>query len=228
MSSTTAALAAANSRRRALSVLASALGVDLSPQPAAMRRADKAPVDTRLAQVEAQSASALTLSGPPSAVAWLNRATFGCTQSDLAAFNALGGNDAARWSAWLAQQLAPASISDAACDARVASANFQTLESHAKPALDDTPRRHGKLQPSHAADRRSRMRDDHPPDLQPAAVVRGHGRFLARPLQCVRLGLRRRPDVSGVRCAVPRHDTRQRRIRQFQLAADGASANRHR
>ncbi len=127
MSSTTAALAAANSRRRALSVLASALGVELSPQPAAMRRTGKAPVDTRLARVDAQTAPALTLSGPPSAVAWLNRATFGCSQSDLTAFNALGGSDSARWSAWLAQQLAPASISDAACDARVASANFQTL-----------------------------------------------------------------------------------------------------
>ena len=127
MSSTTAALAAANSRRRALSLLASALGVDLSPQPAAMRRTDKAPVDTRLAQVDHQSAPALALSGPPSAIAWLNRATFGCTQSDLAAFNALGANDAARWTAWVAQQLDPASISDTACDARVASANFQTL-----------------------------------------------------------------------------------------------------
>src|SRR4249920_2818974 len=120
MSSTTAASAAASARRRALSVLASALGVDVSPQPAAMRRTGKAPIDTRLAQVDAQSASALTLSGPPSAVAWLNRATFGCTQSDLGAFNALGGNDSARWSAWVAQQLDPASISDTACDARVA------------------------------------------------------------------------------------------------------------
>jgi uncharacterized protein (DUF1800 family) len=127
MSSTTAASAAANSRRRALSMLASALGVDLSPQSAAMRRTDKAPVDTRLARVDAQSAPALTLSGPPSSVAWLNRATFGCTQADLAAFNALGGSDSARWTAWLAQQLDPASINDAACAARIASANFQSL-----------------------------------------------------------------------------------------------------
>jgi hypothetical protein len=70
-------------------MLASALGVDMSPQPVAMRRTDKPAVDTRLAQVDAQSALALTLSGPPSAVAWLNRATFGCTQSDLATFNTL-------------------------------------------------------------------------------------------------------------------------------------------
>jgi uncharacterized protein (DUF1800 family) len=127
MSSTTAASAAAKSRRRALSVLASALGVDLSPQPAAMRRTDKAPVDTRLARLDPQSAQALALSGPPSAVTWLNRATFGCTQSDLATFNALGGSDSARWTAWLAQQLDPASINDSACTARIASANFQTL-----------------------------------------------------------------------------------------------------
>ena len=108
-------------------MLASALGVDLSPQPAAMRRTDKAPVDTRLAQLDPQSSQALTLSGPPSAVAWLNRATFGCTQSDLATFNALGGSDSARWTAWLTQQLDPASINDTACTARVVSANLQSL-----------------------------------------------------------------------------------------------------
>ncbi len=127
MSSTTAASAAATSRRRALSLLASALGVDVSPQPAAMRRTDKVPVDTRLARLDQQSAQAATFSGPPSAIAWLNRATFGCTQADLAAFNALGGSDTARWTAWLAQQLDPASINDGACTARIASANFQSL-----------------------------------------------------------------------------------------------------
>ncbi len=127
MASTTAASAAANSRRRALSVLASAVGIDLSPQPAAMRRTDTPAADTSLARRDRHSTQALTLGGPPSAVAWLNRATFGCTQSDLATFNALGGSDSARWSAWLAQQLDPASINDTACDNRVASANFQAL-----------------------------------------------------------------------------------------------------
>lgn len=127
MSSTTAASAAANSRRRALSTLASALGIGVSPQPAAMRRTDKTSVDTRLTHLDSQSAPALTLSGPPSPVAWLNRATFGCTQSDLAAFDTLGADDSTRWTAWVAQQLDPASVSDTACEARVASANFQSL-----------------------------------------------------------------------------------------------------
>ncbi|HSE13322.1 MAG TPA: DUF1800 family protein [Rudaea sp.] len=127
MSPTTAATAAANSRRRALTTLASALGVDLSPQPAAMRRVDKVPVDTRLAHLDSRSAPALTLSGPPSPVAWLNRATFGCTQSDLVAFTALGATDEARWTAWVTQQLDPASVGDTACDTRIASANFQSL-----------------------------------------------------------------------------------------------------
>ena len=108
-------------------MLFTALGVARAAVPPSMRRPGKAPVDTRLARPVGDSAAVLSLSGPPSAVAWLTRATFGCTQSDLTAFNALGANDSARWSAWIAQQLNPAAIDDSVCDARIASANFQSL-----------------------------------------------------------------------------------------------------
>jgi len=127
MQSSTAAAAAMDSRRRALSALLSAVGAGPDPS-ATMRRTGKASIDTRLTTaIDAQAASSLALAGPPSPVAWLNRATFGCTQADLAAFNALGANDSARWAAWVSAQLSPASISDTACDARVAGANFQAL-----------------------------------------------------------------------------------------------------
>jgi len=126
MQSSTAAAAAMDSRRRALGALVSALGI--GPEtPAAMRREGKAAVDTRFTHPDGQSSAALALAGPPSAVAWLNRATFGCTQADLSAFNSLGANDSERWTAWVTAQLSSASIPDAACDARVAGANFQTL-----------------------------------------------------------------------------------------------------
>lgn len=64
---------------------------------------------------------------PPAAVRWLGKATFGFTQADLAAFNALGGNDDARWTAWINQQLDPAGINDSACAARINNAGFSTL-----------------------------------------------------------------------------------------------------
>ena len=127
MAATTAASAAARSRRRALSALFAASGFRSSTEPTPMRRAGKAPVDTRLAHLDPTTSPALTLSGPPPAIGWLNRATFGFTQADLAAFNALDANDSARWSAWVTQQLSPAVISDTACDSRVASANLQSL-----------------------------------------------------------------------------------------------------
>lgn len=67
------------------------------------------------------------LTTPPAAVRWLTRGTFGFTQADLAAFNALGANDDARWTAWLGKQLDPATIADGNCDNRIAGAAFTTL-----------------------------------------------------------------------------------------------------
>jgi hypothetical protein len=60
-------------------------------------------------------------------VRWLTRCTFGFTQQDLAAFNALGADDETRWQTWLTRQLDPSGIADGACDARIAGAAFVTL-----------------------------------------------------------------------------------------------------
>ena len=57
----------------------------------------------------------------------LERLSYGATPETQAEFEALGADDSARLSAWLDQQLDPASIDDSACEARVAAGNYQTL-----------------------------------------------------------------------------------------------------
>ncbi len=74
---------------------------------------------------------------PPDPMRWLTRATFGFSIPDFLAFNALGATDDARWQAWIAQQLAPATIDDGACDARIASAGFVTLNKTGTQLWDD-------------------------------------------------------------------------------------------
>lgn len=65
---------------------------------------------------------------PPAAASLaLTRLGFGPAPGDVAAFDALGGTDAARLTAWVDQQLDPASIDDSACDARIVASGFTTL-----------------------------------------------------------------------------------------------------
>ena len=110
------------SRRRLFGgLLASAGFADADPALARRRPGRHGLQETDLPQ----SPSSLTF--PPAPVRWLTRATHGYTQPDLAAFNALGASDDARWAAWVAQQLDPASIADTNCDARLASAGYTTL-----------------------------------------------------------------------------------------------------
>lgn len=72
-------------------------------------------------------AAATLAAQPPAAVRWLTKATYGHTAADLMAFNALGANDNARWAAWLDQQLNPAGINDSACQTRINTANYVSL-----------------------------------------------------------------------------------------------------
>lgn len=58
----------------------------------------------------------------------LDRMTFGATSEDIQAFNALGGNNDDRLSAYVNQQLDWSSINDSAFQARVASLDYQTLD----------------------------------------------------------------------------------------------------
>lgn len=108
------------SRRRLFGALFSSAGVEHGGL--AMRRPGR---DGLRAKDLPQSPDALSF--PPAAVRWLTRGTFGYSIQDHVDFNALGASDDARWTAWLTRQLNPASINDGACDARIASAGFVTL-----------------------------------------------------------------------------------------------------
>ena len=108
------------SRRRLFGALFSSAGVEHGGL--AMRRPGRDGLRTKDLP---QSPDALSF--PPAAVRWLTRGTFCYSIQDHVEFNALGASDDARWTAWLTRQLNPAAINDGACDARIASAGFVTL-----------------------------------------------------------------------------------------------------
>ncbi|HET9031456.1 MAG TPA: DUF1800 domain-containing protein [Dokdonella sp.] len=122
MAAAPASIAFIASRRRLFNALFSSAGVeDIDPGLSKRRPGRNGFLPKDLPQ------SPAALSFPPAPVRWLTRCTFGYTYAELSAFNALGGNDNARWTAWVNRQLDPALINDSTCDARVASAGFVTL-----------------------------------------------------------------------------------------------------
>ena len=107
----------------------------------------------------------------------------------LAAFNALGSATTRRWAAWIAQQLDPAMTPTATAtraSPRQVSARWLTL-----PQLWAGSSLPNNYFSAYVAGQRDRLRDGHPADLQQAPAARDPGRFLARPFQRIRLGLRR-------------------------------------
>lgn len=132
MSAATANAAFVSSRRRLFAALLASAGAPLTDPELAMRRPGRNGL--RDADVPV-SPDALTF--PPPAVRWLTRGTFGFTAADQTAFLALGANDDARWQAWVTRQLNPASITDTACDQRIASAAFATLNKTAGQLWSD-------------------------------------------------------------------------------------------
>ncbi|MGY0612269.1 DUF1800 domain-containing protein [Luteimonas sp. A501] len=64
---------------------------------------------------------------PPFAVRVLNNLGYGATPASITAFNALGGSDTARLTAYVDRQLAWSTIDDSAVEARLAAAGYQTL-----------------------------------------------------------------------------------------------------
>jgi len=119
---TAAASDAFVAKRRLFNALFASVGASPTDPRLSLRRAGR---DGLLDQDLPASPDALTF--PPPAVRWLSRATCGFSTAEHVAFIALGATDEARWAAWLAQQLNPAAIVDSACDARLASAAFTTL-----------------------------------------------------------------------------------------------------
>jgi uncharacterized protein (DUF1800 family) len=67
------------------------------------------------------------VAGADFAVEVLQRLAYGPAPGDVAAFEALAASPAARLQIWVDQQLAPAAIPDAACEARIAAADYTTL-----------------------------------------------------------------------------------------------------
>jgi uncharacterized protein (DUF1800 family) len=118
----TASAAFAASRRRLFGALAASTGSAFTDPNLSMRRPGRDGL-----RDDSMPASPDALTFPPPPVRWLSRAMFGYTTPDHLAFNALGADDETRWQAWLTQQLNPATIVDSACDNRVASAGFTTL-----------------------------------------------------------------------------------------------------
>jgi uncharacterized protein (DUF1800 family) len=126
MTAATANTAFVASRRRLFGALLASVGGTSTDPSLSMRRPGRSGVQDPDVPLSPDSNSF-----PPDPVRWLSRGTFGYTNEVRAAFDALGSSDDARWSAWIAQQLDPASIADGACDARIASANFVTLNKSA-------------------------------------------------------------------------------------------------
>ena len=120
------------SRRRLFSSIFASAGLVQTDPALAMRRPGRTGIRDDSAPTSPASSTF-----PPAAVRWLTRGTFGYSTLDLYAFTALGSTDDARWQAWIAQQLNPAGIDDSACDARVASAAFQTLNKTANQLWND-------------------------------------------------------------------------------------------
>ncbi len=119
------------SRRRLFAALFASAGV-YTEAALAMRGPGRAGV---LAEIPPTSPDSATF--PPDAVRWLTRGTFGYSTFDGVLFEALGADDESRWQAWIAQQLAPSSIDDSACDNVIAAGNFATLNKSANQLWTD-------------------------------------------------------------------------------------------
>ena len=120
---TAAASAAFVAKRRLFGALFASVGASSTDERLSMRRAGRDGMRDNDVPI---SPDALTF--PIASVRWLSRATCGFTTADHGAFTALGATDEARWATWLAQQLDPATIVDSACESRLASAGFTTLD----------------------------------------------------------------------------------------------------
>ncbi len=104
-------------------------GTVSAPSTAPDTGADKPRTPIMAGQGSANSSQPqlVTLQRAPFAVRVLNHLTAGATTASIAEFNALGANDTARLTAFVDQQLNPASINDSALDTRLSGAGYTTL-----------------------------------------------------------------------------------------------------
>ncbi|MBP6216498.1 MAG: DUF1800 domain-containing protein [Luteimonas sp.] len=95
-----------------------------SPPPASTAPASETPA---ISAEKSSQRRLVTLPKPPFAVRVLNNLSYGATAASIAEFNALGGNDVARLTAWVDRQLNPAAIDDSAVESRLTSSGYTTL-----------------------------------------------------------------------------------------------------
>ncbi len=102
-------------------------GSDATPSVSTDAGAVRTPVMAGQSTANMSQAQLLTLQRAPFAVSALNHLTAGAHAASIAEFNALGGNDTARLTAFVDQQLNPAAIDDSALDARLNGGGYTTL-----------------------------------------------------------------------------------------------------
>ncbi len=102
---------------------------------------------------------------PSAAVIALNRLGFGPRPGDIGEFNSLGSDDFQRLTAYIDQQLDPSLIDDSACDARLASAGFTTLNKSQAQLWQDhylgSPTWDVRIQPAEETERATFLRGAH-------------------------------------------------------------------
>lgn len=97
-----------------------------TPEPAT--GAPRTPVMAGQGAANSSQPQLVTLQQAPFTVRVLNHLTAGATPASIAEFNALGNNDVARLTAFVDQQLNPASIGDSALDTRLNGSGYTTLD----------------------------------------------------------------------------------------------------
>ncbi len=102
---------------------------------------------------------------PPAAVIALNRLGFGPRPGDIGQFNNLGSTDELRLAAYIDQQLDPSAIDDSACDARLVSAGFTTLNKSQAQLWQDhflgDPTWDERIQPLYETERATFLKGTH-------------------------------------------------------------------
>lgn len=105
----------------------SGIGSATEPAQTAATGAPRTPIMAGQGTANSSQAQLVTLQPVPFAVRVLNHLTAGASAASIAEFNALGGNDTARLTAFVDQQLNPSAISDSALDTRLSGASYTTL-----------------------------------------------------------------------------------------------------
>ncbi|MGB5162851.1 MAG: DUF1800 domain-containing protein [Thermoanaerobaculia bacterium] len=119
---------------KTLGLSAAAAGAGVASTPGAAEAAALVGPAMRRERKPARPTPALPAT-PPLPVIVLNRMGFGPRPGDRAAFNALGSTPQERLEVYVAQQLDPSSIDDSDLEAKIASANYDSVDLSSNPDI---------------------------------------------------------------------------------------------